>query len=220
MKKFLFALTFIILFLPGCINYIQDVHLYADGSGDMRVHYWMKLKDEDEFKILDRLGVFNADSVRNEFSSPYNKVENVRVFTDSTDSTTHAIVDLTYSHIDSLNYTKAFATYNFSLRDGAGGLKVFSQFIPHIATGFGINPGNFHVEYKYTFGGDIITNNATSVNGRVLIWDYTLADIGNGKTISVTFRPFRLKKTPTWIYILSGFVSLIVLIFLFRKKRN
>jgi len=219
-KKILLLIVLLNLFLAGCINYIQDVHLYADGSGDMRIHYWMKITDKDEFKILNKIGIFNADSIRKEFMSPFDNVQKVRVYTDSSDSTTHAIIDLTFLHIDSLNYTKTFSAADFSLKNGEDGLKVFHQFISPIATGFGINTSQFHVIYKYTFGGDIITDNATSINGRVLIWNYSLADIGNGKTISVTFKPFKLKRTPLWIYALSGFVFLIVLIFLFKKKKN
>ncbi len=88
-----------------------------------------------------------------------------------------------------------------------------------MATGFGFDGSNFNVTYKYTFAGDIITNNATSNDGRILIWNYSLSDIGSGKTISVTFKPFKLKETPYWIYVIMGLVILIVVIFLVRKKK-
>lgn len=217
MKKIILLLF---LLIPGCINYIQDVQLYSDGSGTMKIHYWMKLPDNESLKVLNKIGIFNPDSIKNEFSSKYNTVGDIKVYTDSTDSTTHAIIDITFNHIDSLNNTKAFTDANFSLRDGAEGQKIFSQFIPPIATGFGIDGSNYYVEYKYTFGGEIVTHNATSKEGRTLIWKYSLSDIGRGKTISVTFRPFKLKETPSWIYILSGVVLLIVIIFLFRKKKD
>ena len=206
--------------LPGCLNYIQDINLFSDGSGKMRVTFWTKLPDNESAKVLDKIGIFNADSIRSEFSSKYTHIEKISVYTDSTDSTTHAIVELTFTHIDSLNSMRAFTASNFSLRDGAEGQKIFSQFIPPIATGFGINGDAFHVTYKYTFGGDIISDNSTGHEGRTLVWNYTLADIGGGKTISVTFRPFKLKETPPWIFALSGLVLLIVIIFLFRKKKD
>ena len=206
--------------LTGCLNYIQDTQLYSDGSGSMRIIFWTKLPDTQSAKILDKIGIFNPDSIRSEFSSEYTKIKNISVYTDTTDSTTHAIVNLTFTHIDSLNKTKAFAASNFSLKDGAEGQKIFSQFIPPIVTGFGINGNAYHVTYKYTFGGDIVTDNSVSKMGRTLIWDYSLAQIGSGKTISVTFRPFKLKETPPWIYALSGLVLLIVIIFLLRKKKD
>ncbi len=220
MKNLLIIILPLFLAFQGCLNYYQDINLYADGSGKMRITYWMKMPDNENLKILDKIGLFNADSIRNQFSSKYNKITDVEVYTDSTDSTTHAKIEMTFNHIDSLNYTKAFSDSRFSLEDGAAGQKVFTQFIPPIATGFGFDGSNFMVTYKYTFGGDIITHNATRVDGRVLIWEYTLSEIGSGKTISVTFKPYKLKQTPYWIYVLSGVVLLIVIIFLFKKKKD
>ncbi len=219
MKKYLLLFLLAISF-SGCLNYIQDVNLYSDGSGRMRITFWTKLPDNESAKILDKIGIFNPDSIRSEFSSKYSAINSIKVYTDTTDSTTHAIVELSFSHIDSLNKTRAFRASRFSLQDGAEGQKIFSQFIPPIATGFGINGNAFNITYKYTFGGDIVADNATSQDGRVLIWNYTLAEIGSGKTISVTFRPFKLKETPPWIYALSGLVLLIVIIFLLRKKKD
>jgi hypothetical protein len=180
----------------------------------------MNAPDTEDFQILDRVGIFNPDSIRSQFSSVYTIIENVEVYTDTTDSTVHGIITFNFIHIDSLNNTKAFADAHFLLRDGAAGQKIFSQFIPPIATGFGIDGSNFTVTYKYTFSGEIITHNAPEEEGRTLVWKYLLPEIGRGKTISVTFRPFKLKETPYWIYIISGVVLLIVIIFLFRKKKD
>jgi hypothetical protein len=218
-KKLIIAVLASLVF-SGCINYIQDVHLFADGSGSMQITFWTKMPDDESNKILDKIGIFNADSLRSEFSSKYSTIKKISVYVDSTDSTTHAIISLTFNNIDSLNQTKAFTSSEFSLKDGAEGQKIFSQFIPPITTGFGVNSNSFHVTYKYTFGGDIITDNCTSKKGRVLTWDYSLSEIGSGKTISVTFRPFKLKETPPWIYVLSGLVLLIVIIFLLKKKKD
>jgi hypothetical protein len=218
LKKILFVL---ILFLSvGCLNYIQDVNLYADGSGVMRISYWMKSLGNENYVIVEKIGLFNSDSVRSAFQSPYSTIEDMEVYTDSTDSTMHAIIELSFPSIDSLNNNKSFREYNFSLKDGAAGQKIFSQFIPPIATGFGVNRSDFNIQYKYTFGGEIITHNAQDNEGRTLVWNYTLADIGSGKTILVTFKPFKLKQTPYWIYVLSGIVLLVVIIFLFRKKKD
>ncbi|MGA7722376.1 MAG: hypothetical protein WCA84_14495 [Ignavibacteriaceae bacterium] len=219
MKKIILGILFSFLF-SGCINYIQDVQLFSDGSGSMRITFWTKMPDNESNKLLDKVGIFNADSLKSEFSSNYATIKNISVYVDSTDSTNHAIINLTFNNIDSLNRTKPFISSDFSLKDGAEGQKIFSQFIAPITTGFGINSNTFHVTYKYTFGGDIITDNCTAKKGRILIWDYSLADIGSGKTISVTFRPFKLKETPPWIYVLSGLVLLIVIIFLLKKKKD
>ncbi len=186
----------------------------------MKINYWMRSPDSESISIIDKIGIFNPDSIRNEFTSPFSSIDNIEVFADTTDSTTHALIELSFTHIDSLNKAKAFSEAEFSLKDGAAGQKVFSQFIPPIATGFGIDGSAFHVSYRYIFSGEIITHNAPKVEGRTLIWDYTLTEIGGGKTISVTFIPFKLKETPYWIYALSGLVLLIVIFFLFRRKRD
>ncbi len=217
--RLLFITIFIFTF-QGCLNYIQDVRLYPDGSGKMKITYWMKSPDNENVSIINKLGIFIPDSIRHEFTSPYSSINNIEVFADTTDSTTHAVIDLSFTHIDSLNKAKAFFGSEFSFKDGAAGQKVFSQFIPPYATGFGIDRSAYHVTYKYTFSGEVVTHNAPKVEGRTLVWDYTLAEIGSGKTISVTFIPFKLKETPYWIYALTGLVLLFVIFFLFRKKKD
>ncbi len=219
-KKKVFLLLFMSLISFACLNYEQEVSLYPDGSGTMRIHYWMYSPDTLRAGVMDQVGIFNSDSITKNFSSDYSKIESVNVYSDTTDSTIHAELEITFSHIDSLNKTKPFSEANFSLQDGAAGQKVFSQFIPPTITGFGYDGSDFTIKYIYDFPGEIITHNALEVDKRKLIWKYTLADIGRGKTISVTYRPFKLKETPVWIYILSGVVLTIVVIFLFRKKKG
>ncbi len=211
-------LTFFIL--SGCLNYYQEVTLYPDGSGKMRIDYWMKFINEESEKVVDNLGIFNPDSIMSGFQSAYTQVENINVYRDTTDSSTHAVIDISFNHIDSLNNTIVFAEYNFSFIEKTGGQVVFSQFIPSIATGFGIDARMFSVSYKYTIPGEIISHNATEVSGRSLTWRYNLSEIGGGKIILVTFQPYKLKETPVWIYFLSGAVLLLVLFFLLKKRKS
>ena len=114
---------------------------------------------------------------------------------------------------------KVFKEANFSLKDGASGLKIFSQFIPPAATGFGFNADLFTFTYIYYLPGDIITHNATEKSNNKLTWKYNLSEIGMGKTITATYRPFKLKETPTWIYGLAFLVLGIVIVFLFKKNK-
>ncbi|MBT8377759.1 MAG: hypothetical protein KJN64_00855 [Ignavibacteria bacterium] len=194
--------------------------LYPDGSGYMKIDYWMKIMSNERKMVIDDIGIFNPDSIKSQFNSPYTTLENVVVYSDTTDSTTHAVIDFSFTHIDSLNKTKAFSDSKFSFVKNASGQIIFSQFISPIATGFGIDASSFNVNYVYNFSGDIVTHNAHKSSGRKLSWEYKLSEIGGGKTISVTFRPFKLKETPLWIYYLSGAVLLLVLIFLFKKKKS
>ena len=213
-------LLVLLLFISGCLNYTQEVKLYPDGSGTMRINYWMKMPEKEDTSTINKIGLFNPEMIQREFESENSVIHNIEVYIDSTDSTTHALIELSFTHVDSLNKTKAFADAKFSLRDGAAGQKVFTQFIPPIATGFGIDGSAYTVEYQYRIYGDIITHNAHHIKDQTLTWKYSLAEIGSGKTISITFKPYKLKETPYWIYILSGFVLLIVIIFLFRRKKE
>ena len=213
-------LVTLLISLNGCLNYYQEVTLYPDGSGKMRIDYWMKFINEESEKVVDNLGIFNPDSVISGFQSEYSQVKNVSVYRDTTDSSTHAIIDLTFNHIDSLNKSKVFAEYNFSFQEKTGGQVIFSQFIPPIATGFGIDASTFSIIYKYTIPGEILSHNASEVSGKSLTWRYKLSEIGGGKTISVTFQPYKLKETPVWIFLLSGAVLLLVLIFLLKKRKS
>jgi LPXTG-motif cell wall-anchored protein len=220
-KPFLLLMLFIMATIfNSCLNYYQEVTLYPDGSGKMRIDYWMKFINEESEKVVDNIGIFNPDSIRSGFQSAYSKVENVNVYRDTTDFSTHAVIDISFNHIDSLNNTKVFAEYNFSFQEKTQGQIVFSQFIPPIATGFGIDASTFNVTYQYTFSGEILSHNAHQVSGKTLTWRYSLSEIGGGKTISVTFQPYKLKETPTWIYILSGAVLLLVLFFLLKKRKS
>ncbi|MCH7774334.1 MAG: hypothetical protein IH784_08000 [Bacteroidetes bacterium] len=210
----------ILFYFTGCLNYVQEIILYPDGSGKMHIDYWMKLPDEESKTVADNIGIFNPDSIRSEFSSVHIHIVSIDVYSDTTDSTTHAIIDFTFDHIDSLNLTKAFSDANFTFQEGPSGVINFTQFIPSIATGFGIDATQYNVSYIYTFSGTILSHNAHLVEKRTLTWNYSLADIGGGKTISVTFRPYKLKETPNWIYMLTGTVLALVIFFLFRKQKD
>jgi len=220
-KTILFLFVFLFPFLfNSCLNYYQEVRLYPDGSGEMHIDYWMKFVNTESEKVAENIGIFNPDSIRSEFSSRFTKIEDVSVYRDSTDSTTHAIIDFSFHSIDSLNLTKVFSESRFSFKEMSGGKVDFSQFIPPIATGFGIDASTLNVTYKYIISGEILNSNAQKVSGNTLTWHYKLSEIGGGKTISVTFQPYKLKETPTWIYILSGVVLLLVLFFLLKKRKN
>jgi hypothetical protein len=215
------SLIVLILFcFNGCLNYVQEVILYPDGSGKMHIDYWMKLPDKESKTVVNNIGIFNPDSIRSEFFSVHINLESIEVYSDTTDSTTHAIIDFTFDRIDSLNFAKAFGDANFTFQEGVSGVIHFTQFIPPIATGFGIDATQYNVSYIYTFSGTILTHNAHQVEKRTLSWDYSLADIGGGKTLSVTFKPYKIKETPDWIYMLTGTVLALVIFFLLRKQKK
>lgn len=221
MKKTLVILVSVVLLISsGCLNYIQDMEIYPDGSGKVKINYWMDFHSSENISVIESIGIFNVDSIKKEFTSDFTSVTFVEAMADSSDSTLHAIIHLDFTHVDSLSKLKVFSQYEFSLKDGASGQKIYTQFIPPITTGFGIDGSKYSITYNIVFKGEIITHNATNNYGNSLSWSYTLPEIGRGKTISVTFQPYKLKETPYWIYVLTGIVLLVVIIFLFKKKKD
>ncbi|HEX2866618.1 MAG TPA: hypothetical protein VHO03_06230 [Ignavibacteriales bacterium] len=221
MNRKLFALfLYTTLFLNGCLNYYQETTVKTDGSGNMFVHYWMKNGTSQDSLFVHQVGIFNADSIKSEFSSNYTNIDKIEVYADSSDTTIHAKVEFTFQQLDSLNNIKAFREANFSIKNGAAGQKIFSQFVPPVATGFGVDASSFTATYVYYLPGDIITHNAQEISKNRLTWRYKLSEIGMGKTLTATYRPFKLKETPVWIYSLAFAVLLIVIIFLFRKNKS
>ncbi len=221
MKNYLKILTisFLLLFLPGCLNYEQITNIKIDGSGDMYVHYWMKLNQFTDSTIINKLGIFNQDSIRKEYKSEHLNITNIEVYKDEADSTIHAQVKFTFNKIDSLNFTKKFKDMNFVFKKVEQNIMIFSQYVPAFATGFGINGKDFNVTYVYYIPGEILTHNANEISNNKLTWKFTLDEIGTGKTISATFRPFKLKETPVVIYYAALFVIVVVVFYLLKKKK-
>lgn len=218
MKKNISLTLLLILLLSGCLNYMQVTTIKKDGSGNMFIHYWMKWTNPRDSIIVEQLGLFNQDSVYKEFSSQYSSITNVEVYRDYEDSTIHAKVELEFNSLDSLNSTPAFKDSKLSIKDGEKNTKIFSQFIKPIATGFGFESKNFSMTFIYYLPGQILDHNATEVSRNKLTWKYTLDEIGTGKYITATYRPFKLKETPLWIYIAALFVLIVVIAFLFNKR--
>ncbi|NOZ46283.1 MAG: hypothetical protein GXO79_05825 [Chlorobi bacterium] len=210
--------VFYIVLLSGCLNYIQDVNIYPDGSGKMSLHYWSNLPYDINSDELKNLTFFSPDFLKKEFSSKYYNLEGIRVYTDSTDGTTHAIINITFNNIDSLNYSRTFQGSEFSLIDDGTGVKIFTQKIPSIKNGLASDSNKYNITYKYTFYGKIYDDNSTERNGRTLTWKFKPNEIGPGKTIYVKYKPFKLRETPEWIYILMGIVIIIVMFYLLRKS--
>ena len=210
--------VFYLILLSGCLNYIQDVNIYPDGSGKMSLHYWSNLLYDINSDELKHLTYFNTDFLKKEFSSKYYKLEEIKLYTDSTDGTTHAIINITFNSIDSLNYSRTFQDSKFSLIDDGTGIKIFTQKIPSINDSLVSDSSKYSITYKYTFYGKIYDDNSTEKDGKTLIWKFKPNEIGSGKTIYVKYKPFKLKETPEWIYILMGIVIIIILFFLLRRS--
>ena len=220
MNRRILSLLVILLMMSinGCLNYTQITTIKKDGSGNMFIHYWMKWTTPKDSAIVEQLGIFSRDSVQKEFSSQYSYLKKVEVYKDFSDSTIHSQVSLDFNSLDSLNLTPAFRKSELSIKDGVKNTKIFSQFVPPIATGFGFNSKNFAITYIYYLPGETLSHNATDIDRNKLTWKYSLDDIGTGKYITATYRPFKLKETPAWIFLIALGVFIVVVVFLFSKR--
>ncbi len=216
----LLSIALLSIFMAGCLNYEQTTSLKIDGSGSMFIHYWTKWKTDKDTLLIDNLGIFKKDDVTKEFTSPYCKIKNIDVYKDFQDTTVHAKIEIEFPSFDSLNYMKVFKGSKFELKQGSENLKIFSQFVQPFATGFGIDSKKYHITYIYYIPGDIISHNADELSNNKLTWNFTLDQLGTGKSLEATFRPFRLKETPTWIFVLALSVLTVVFVFLFKKKKK
>jgi hypothetical protein len=221
--RFIPLIIILVSFFTGCLDYQQDTRINKDGSGNMIIKYWKKMPDSTQALKLSANDtiMFNKDSIRAFYTSPYIKIEDISVKKDSTDSLEIATIKISFASVDSLNKTRAFDNYKFSYTDGAPKQKIFSQEIPaSTVLGVGLYDSTTTITFRYVFSGEIITDNATGRKQDTLIWKYKLSDLSSQKTISVTIRPFKLDSTPIWIYWLAGGVLLIVFIFLIKKKKG
>ena len=208
-----------LLLLSGCLNYIQDVNIYPDGSGKMSIHYWSNLPYDIDSEQLKNLTFFNSDFLKKEFTSDYYKLDGIKVLTDSLDGTTHAIIDISFDSIDSLNHSKTFKNSNFLLVEDNEGIMTFTQNVPPVSYDLKTDSSKYSITYKYTFYGKVYEDNSHEKEGNTLIWKFKPSEIDSNKTIYAKYKPFKLKETPEWIFILTGVIIIIVLFFLLRKSK-
>lgn len=208
------------LFFVSCLNYNQVTTIKTDNSGKMYVHYWMEMDPDLDSLLLTKLGLFNADSLKNIFSAEFTSLNFANVYNDFTDSSLHAQVEFEFSDFNLLNSLKFFKHSELSVKEGPDETKIFSQFIQPFTTSFGFYDKSLSISYIYYLPGEVISHNANSLSRNKLTWSFDLDNIGRGKTISASYIPFRLKETPKWIYILAGGVIIVVLIFLLRKRKK
>lgn len=207
------------LLLTSCLNYTQVTTIKTDNSGEMFVHYWMKWKTQSDSIIYQKQSLFNRDSIGADFKCPVNKITNIEVYNDNTDSTIHGKVNFTFTNFDSLNFANAFRDADFSISDGEDNTKIFSQSLPGFVSGFNSRDSSLEIEYTYYLPGKIISHNAQSLSRNKLTWNITKKNISKLKILKAVYIPFRLKETPHIIYYLMILILLIVMYYLLRKKK-
>ncbi len=217
---FIFAgIIFFLSLLSGCLNYEQITTIKKDHSGVMYIHYWVDWKAGQDTSFYSNSGLFAQDTIRSRFDYDFLEVNEINMFINYSDSTRHAQINIAFDDIQRLNETKPFKGANFSIVESPGGTERFSQFIPAFFTGYNLDGKNFTIQYTYYLPGKILDHNADVKERNKLIWESDLATIKSGKFIYAVYVPFKLKETPVWVYILASIVLMVVLVYLFSKKK-
>ena len=220
MKKYrplVFAL--LLTFLSGCLNYEQVTVVKTDSSGEMFIHYWIKWNSSKDSLVLMNLEIFNTDSMYNKFSSSFTIINDLQVYRNFKDSTLHAKVEFEFSNFDSLNTLAVFKGREFSIKDGPENTKLFSQSVSNYASGWGSDKSEPHINYIYYLPGEIIKHNAHLLSNNKLTWSFDSENLSKEKYLTATYRPFKLKETPLWIYLSALFVLFIVVVYMFSRKK-
>ena len=216
-KIFLLSL---VLLLSSCLNYEQVTTIKTDNTGKMFVHYWRDMGTDIDSLLLTKVGLFNEDSLQSKFQTTFTDVNFVKVFQDLNDSTLHAQLEFNFSNFDSLNFLPFFRNAKLANKETIDNEKVFSQLIQPITIGFDSIAKPLTIKYIYYLPGEIVEHNANSLSRNKLTWEFSVAEIGQGKLIKARYIPFKLKETPKLIYALALIVIIIVLVFLFTKRKK
>lgn len=220
LKRFTPLIFVLFLFITGCLNYEQVSVIKTDNTGEMYIHYWSKIKSPYDTLFINQIGFYNKDSIRSEFDSSFINIKNIEVYNDFADSTIHGKIEFNYSDINKLNELLLFKGTEISIKEGGDGLKTFSQYLPSVITGFGLNTKELNIQLVYYIPGQIINHNADDISRNKLTWNFNASNISSGYLLNATFRPYKLKETPKWIHYTTLVVLIIVFIFLFKKRRS
>jgi hypothetical protein len=214
--RVLFVQMFAVLFLAGCINYEQKTTLKGDGSGEMEIHYWTK--ESNITWLSDSTLVFKEEDVKQQYSGEGVKIVSNTVSTDNKDSTRHVKLTIKFDDINKLNATKGFKGSTFSFKkDGKNCVFKHDLKAKSNAGGFGME--EYSVTYTYTVSGDVVSSNATQVNGKELVWKYKLNELSKDVSMNVTFAGGG-GGMMTLLIILIIVVVVVVVIIIIAKGRK
>ncbi|HOP49352.1 MAG TPA: hypothetical protein PK887_01860 [Ignavibacteriales bacterium] len=226
-KKFL--LFFVIVLISGCIDYYQEFEFNKDGEGKFFIHYWMKRKNTfydstksrrvNDSLFISKFYQFNPDTLKKLYVSEHLSEFSANTFSDSVDNTIHTQIMFKFKDVNKLSEVPPLSVFRISYKDGAEGQKVFREFVPPLNALFTIPDSTLTFKVVVYLPGIVITHNANELYKNRVTWVFKHSEIGTGKYLVATIKPFKLKETPKWLYYLSGSVLLIVIYFLLRKGK-
>ncbi|NOX17860.1 MAG: hypothetical protein GXO87_06220 [Chlorobi bacterium] len=212
------VLFFSAFFLHGCLNFTQVTTIKKDKTGSMFIHWqynWISGKDSLE---AERMYFFHKDSIKSLFSSKHITIESIEVYKDLNDSTIHGKIEFDFDNFDSLKTAEAFSYGDFGITENDDGTETFSQHVQPFISSFGAASKN-KIIYVFYLPGKILKHNADKISRNKLTWEFSGEKLSKSLLMKAVYKPFNLKETPRIIYYLTVFVLLIVIIFLFYKRK-
>jgi hypothetical protein len=212
-----YLLTFLFpFFLCGCINYEQSTTVQTDGSGTMEIHYWIS---EDLASTMTQ-GNFSFDkgSVNKQYEAIGVEVKDVRIETNSADSTRHVRVKLHFSDIRQLSKAKGFNSSGFEWNREGNRI----SFKENLHSGGGnsepLGLDKFNFTYTYKFPGEIVSTNATTFSGNTAVWKFKLSELSTDRSLIAVIAVSWFSSRN--ILIAAGVIFAVVVLFFLLRKRG
>jgi hypothetical protein len=220
-SRILFTIICAALLFTSCLNYEQITTLKTDGSGEMYIHFWTSLKSKQDSAIILASGLFDENSFRKKFNSKIIDLIELETYHNPNDSTIHSKVKYSFNDVNSLSSLEIFEGVEFTFYKNEDDDIEFSQIFRPIASSYGFSNKTSNFSYTYYLPGKILEHNANIKSNNKLIWEFTYNDSSAiPEKLFARFTPYKLKETPSWVYYSSLFIILVVLYYLFKKRRS
>jgi hypothetical protein len=181
-----FLLTFLALYLSGCVNVEQKTTLKDDGSGTINLHYWTK---NTNLSMSDEIGGFgfSEDKARSNYSSANTDVKSVNLTTNDEDSTTHVRMEIDFKDFNKLNDAKGFNKVVPSWQKGDDGYNFSYTLLQDTANASGFGMSDYKLDYEFDFTGEVSSTNGNQ-DGKTVKWEKTVADLQNDVEMTATIK--------------------------------
>ncbi len=168
------SLVLFCLTLFGCLNYEQSVKLNADGSGSVKIHYWTK---ESNVMSISKFS-FDENEIKSEQYKP-EIVKNVKIESNTADSTKHVHVEVDFKDINKLDQVKGFQGNTIKFVEN-GGLITLTHTLKKDSAAKNFGMDEYVLKYTYEFPSkpENVDPNG-KVEGNTVKWEYKYSELGN-----------------------------------------
>ncbi len=203
--------------IAGCINYEQTTKLNLDGSGTAEIHYWA---EENSVSFLSSGPLyFDEAKIKEQYKGTGITAKDIKMEMKEADSTRHVNVTVEFKNIQELSKTEAFKGIAITWAESEGNMK-FEQKMEPRENSSSMGMDQYTITYVYDMPGEVVSSNATKVEGSKLTWTYKLSDLSKEVILSASVKKGgMMSNTLIIVIIVAGVVILIVVIVVMKKKK-